>query len=165
MVAVARNMPCPCGSGRKYKQCCLRGAANPRLGAPHCTPLSTIDATGHGCRWTIYAAAAPEEAGAPGEFVEHHCTGERFMASKGLGWLQDGKRLSIFQVLDGLPPELCDWVVRESLEAVSDEDLTPLGIEVVGLIALASSVLELVGDPRALKPRRRVRLRPRRAAA
>jgi hypothetical protein len=55
--------------------------------------------------------------------------------------------------------------VRESLEAVSDEDLTPLGIEVVGLIALASSVLELVGDPRALKPRRRVRLRPRRAAA
>jgi hypothetical protein len=82
MAAVARNMPCPCGSGRKYKQCCLRGAANPRLGAPHGTPLRTIDATGHGCRWTIYAAAAPEEAGAPGEFVEHHCTGERFMASK-----------------------------------------------------------------------------------
>ena len=26
MSATGRNDPCPCGSGRKYKQCCLRTA-------------------------------------------------------------------------------------------------------------------------------------------
>jgi len=26
-VAVARNSPCPCGSGRKYKRCCGRGSS------------------------------------------------------------------------------------------------------------------------------------------
>jgi hypothetical protein len=96
-------------------------------------PLSTIDATGRGCRWTIYGASTAEQAGAPGEFVEHHCTGERFMVRKGLGWLHDGKPVSVFQVLDRLPPELCDWVVRQSLEAVSDEELTPLGSDALPL--------------------------------
>jgi uncharacterized protein len=28
---IGRNDPCPCGSGKKYKQCCLqKGIANPR---------------------------------------------------------------------------------------------------------------------------------------
>jgi SEC-C motif len=27
---VGRNQPCPCGSGRKYKVCCLTGASHPR---------------------------------------------------------------------------------------------------------------------------------------
>lgn len=25
MTKIGRNDPCPCGSGRKYKQCCLQG--------------------------------------------------------------------------------------------------------------------------------------------
>jgi len=29
-LAVGRNAPCPCGSGRKYKKCCLSAAAGPR---------------------------------------------------------------------------------------------------------------------------------------
>jgi len=31
--AIGRNAPCPCGSGRKYKKCCLTTAAGAR--APH----------------------------------------------------------------------------------------------------------------------------------
>jgi SEC-C motif len=36
-----RNDPCPCGSGKKYKQCCLRGQGSiPILGSPSITPAS-----------------------------------------------------------------------------------------------------------------------------
>ena len=28
--AVGRNAPCPCGSGLKYKKCCLHASASPR---------------------------------------------------------------------------------------------------------------------------------------
>ena len=28
-MAVGRNAPCPCGSGKKYKKCCLRSAPDP----------------------------------------------------------------------------------------------------------------------------------------
>lgn len=87
------------------------------------------------------------------------------MAREGVGWLHDGKAVSVFHVLDRVPPELCDWVVRQSLEAVSDKELTPLGIDVVSLIAVATSVFDLVGDLRNVKPRRKVSLRPRSAAA
>src|SRR3989304_817059 len=31
--AVGRNAPCPCGSGRKYKKCCLTASAGAR--SPH----------------------------------------------------------------------------------------------------------------------------------
>lgn len=31
-VAVGRNDPCPCGSGRKYKKCCLAGRRRPPIG-------------------------------------------------------------------------------------------------------------------------------------
>jgi uncharacterized protein len=29
MPKVGRNQPCPCGSGKKYKQCCLAAVAEP----------------------------------------------------------------------------------------------------------------------------------------
>ena len=32
--AVGRNAPCPCGSGRKYKKCCLPAAAGTRSTHP-----------------------------------------------------------------------------------------------------------------------------------
>ena len=31
MSKIGRNEPCPCGSGKKYKQCCLRGSAKPAV--------------------------------------------------------------------------------------------------------------------------------------
>ncbi|MFO7708056.1 MAG: SEC-C metal-binding domain-containing protein [Desulfobacterales bacterium] len=31
-MAIGRNQPCPCGSGKKYKKCCLNEAAAPSLG-------------------------------------------------------------------------------------------------------------------------------------
>jgi len=30
MTSIARNDPCPCGSGKKYKQCCRRGGGPQR---------------------------------------------------------------------------------------------------------------------------------------
>ena len=33
MVAIGRNDPCPCGSGKKYKQCCLGKEPPPRISA------------------------------------------------------------------------------------------------------------------------------------
>ena len=32
--AIGRNAPCPCGSGRKYKKCCLTAAAGARATHP-----------------------------------------------------------------------------------------------------------------------------------
>lgn len=54
MAKVGRNQPCPCGSGKKYKQCCLssdeaaEAAAHDeqRRNAPPPTPLGTMP------RWT-----------------------------------------------------------------------------------------------------------------
>ena len=39
---VARNAPCPCGSGKKYKKCCLR-AGDERAPAVHPAPIHAID--------------------------------------------------------------------------------------------------------------------------
>ena len=32
MAAIGRNDPCHCGSGKKYKQCCLNKAGKPSIG-------------------------------------------------------------------------------------------------------------------------------------
>jgi len=42
MTKVGRNQPCPCGSGKKYKQCCLAGdeAGRPAATQPLPPPLS-----------------------------------------------------------------------------------------------------------------------------
>lgn len=41
-----RNEPCPCGSGRKYKQCCLAKTSSEPLSAidPDLTPAQMVDA-------------------------------------------------------------------------------------------------------------------------
>ena len=36
---VGRNDPCPCGSGKKYKQCCLREGLSPEEAAAKRTPV------------------------------------------------------------------------------------------------------------------------------
>ncbi len=41
---IGRNELCPCGSGRKYKHCCLNGTALPSVGAPPASdPLPILD--------------------------------------------------------------------------------------------------------------------------
>lgn len=40
---VGRNDPCPCGSGRKYKHCCLQGQVPPET-AVHSIPLTALPA-------------------------------------------------------------------------------------------------------------------------
>lgn len=166
MEYVPRNASCPCRSGRKFKRCCGRhGRARRSPESPESpesldSPLETIDATGRGCRWTIF-----EKGDAGGQFVEHACTGDRFEVSGFDGWLHNGKVASMLFVLELLPPQLIDWALRQALEAVSDEELTPLGVEVARVILLAVAVTDLVGDPRRRRRRGLRRRAPDRQAA
>lgn len=43
MTKVGRNHPCPCGSGKKYKQCCLQADEAARIAA---IPTPTLQAPG-----------------------------------------------------------------------------------------------------------------------
>ena len=45
MTKVGRNQPCPCGSGKKYKQCCLEADETARLAAR--PPRPAREAIGH----------------------------------------------------------------------------------------------------------------------
>lgn len=161
VMSVARNAPCPCGSGRKHKHCCL--ARQPRAIDREWEPVETIDVTGTGCKWVRHRLAAGESS--EPEMVEHRCDGERFAVSRDAGWQAGGDAVSLFYVLERLPPELSGWAMRQSLAAVSDEQLTPLGVDIARVVLAIGTVVELVGDPREIGHRRR-RVRPlsRRAA-
>ena len=55
---VARNAPCPCGSGKKYKNCCLEGkSANARKGQNTFLGVAiavvVLVALGAGAQWGI----------------------------------------------------------------------------------------------------------------
>jgi hypothetical protein len=160
---VSRNSPCPCGSGLKYKRCCLRGdsqdASNSAL-----RPLETLDATGRDCHWTIFARIAAGGS-VVGELVEHACDGERFEVDRQRGWLRNGKPVSMFSVLDALPPQLNGWALETALEAVSDEDLTPLGMDVARVFLLGSAINEVVRVHAPTKLARIRRMARRRGAA
>ena len=44
MPAIGRNEPCPCGSGKKYKKCCLAKDEAARFAAPPVgTPLNASE--------------------------------------------------------------------------------------------------------------------------
>ena len=54
MTSTQRNSPCPCGSGKKYKHCCLRTSDAERAQTTHATcadevevDLFTVDEGGH----------------------------------------------------------------------------------------------------------------------
>lgn len=59
---VSRNAPCPCGSGKKYKQCCLRKDSDRLKDAPE-FPIGTIALYGPDDKTTtkIVAGAILEE--------------------------------------------------------------------------------------------------------
>ncbi len=42
MTKVGRNQPCPCGSGKKYKQCCLQADEAARVAALPAQPTSRV---------------------------------------------------------------------------------------------------------------------------
>lgn len=129
--------------------------------------IETIDATGRGCRWAIFKREGPEGA-AKGELVKHLCTDDRYEVQAPDGWLRNDKPVPMMLVLEALPPQMAEWALRQSLEAVSDEEMTPLGAELARVILLAGSVLDLVGDlgaPRQGRLRRALSVRRRRAAA
>ena len=84
--------------------------------------------------------------------MEHLCNGERFEVQAPDGWLMSGKRVPMYLVLEALPPPFYEWAIRQSLDAVSDGDVTPFGLEVARILLLAGTVVDLVGDLRA--PRR-----------
>jgi hypothetical protein len=151
MTGVSRNAPCPCGSGIKYKLCCLPIEADGVGGKAAVHEIRMIDATGRGCDWRILERVGPEET-ASGELVEHLCNGERFEVQAPDGWLRSGKPIPMLLALEVLPPQLYEWAIQQSLGGVSDEDMTPFGLEVARVLLLAGTVADLVGDLRA--PRR-----------
>lgn len=164
---VSRNAPCPCGSGRKYKLCCLSAERSDSHLSPALEAIETIDATERGCHWTIFKRKGPEGA-AQGELVEHLCSGDRFEVQAPDGWLRNGKPVSMMFVLDSLPPQLAGWAIGQSFAVVSDEELTPLGVELARLVLLAGAVVDLTGDLGAANQGRLRRVLPgrkRRAAA
>ena len=124
-----------------------------------------MDTTGRDCRWTILART-DESGSVLGEVVEHACDGERFEVDGRRGWLRNGKPVSMFRVLDALPPQLNAWALRTALEAVSDEDLTPLGMDVARVFLLGSAINEVARDnaPAKLAGIRRMARRWRAAA-
>jgi hypothetical protein len=127
-------------------------------------PLETL-ATGSDCRWTVFARTLPSGS-VVGELVEHGCDGERFEVDRQRGWLRNGKPISMFSLLDSLPPQLNSWALRTALDAMSDEELTPLGMEVARVFLLGSAVNEVVRDhgPAKLARIRRMTRRRRSAA-
>ncbi len=154
MTRVSRNAPCPCGSGKKYKLCCLPAEADGIRGKAALREVETIDATGRGCDWRILERVGPEGT-ASGQLVEHLCNGERFEVQAPDGWLMDGKRVSMYLALEALPPPLYEWAIQQSLDGVSGEDVTPFGLDVARVLLLAGTVVDLVGDLR--KPRRKLK--------
>ena len=109
-----------------------------------------IDATGRGCEWRILERVGPEETAA-GELVEHLCNGERFEVQPSDGWLRSGKPIPMLLALEVLPPQLYEWAIQQSLGGVSDEEMTPFGLEVARLLLLAGTVVDLAVDFRAPK--------------
>jgi SEC-C motif len=164
MARVSRNAPCPCGSGKKFKLCCMPAEGGPGFALRE---IETIDATGRGCRWTVFKREGPEGA-AKGELAEHVCTSDRYEIQPPDGWLRNGRPVPMMLVLEALPPQLTEWAMRQSFDAVSDEELTPFGVELARVILLAGVVVDLVGDlhaPRHGRLRRALDARKRRAAA
>jgi hypothetical protein len=163
MERLSRNSACPCGSGLKYKRCCLASESQRPLEAV-LRPLKTHDATGSDCRWTILAGTAPSGS-LLGEVVEHACDGERFEVDRQRGWLRNGEPVSMFSVLDALPPQLNGWALRAALEAMSDEELTPLGMDIARVFLLGSAVNEAARDHAPAKLARVREMTGRRRAA
>lgn len=145
MAHVSRNAPCPCGSGRKYKLCCLQAESEEVAPSAALEEVETIDADGDGCRWRLLRRVGPEGT-ARGELVEHLCTGDRLEVQSGDGWLGNGRPIPMLLAIDELPPQLYDWALGQSLDAVSGEGPTPFGLEVARVVLFASAILDLAGD-------------------
>lgn len=161
MTGVSRNAPCPCGSGKKYKLCCLPTEAGGVGAKATLREIETIDATGRGCDWRVLERVGPEGT-ATGELAEHLCNGERFEVQAPGGWLRNGKPIPLLLALEVLPPQLYEWAIQQSLGGVSDEEMTPFGVEIARVLLLAGAVVELVGDLRAPKRGRLRRIMPHR---
>src|SRR5438105_3511102 len=72
-MSISRNDPCPCGSGRKYKKCCLAessgGAAPPKRSAKFRFEHGSYGGPGRG----FMPSAICYEQTSPGQWSEHFC--------------------------------------------------------------------------------------------
>ena len=72
-MAVARNDPCPCGSGKKYKKCCLL-ATIPGDPSKHPSPRFRFEHGSYGGPGRQYMPSAIcHEQIAPGQWRDHFC--------------------------------------------------------------------------------------------
>ncbi len=120
MPEIGRNEPCPCGSGKKYKRCCLPLREEEDRAA---RILGT--ALGHALDWLFEAHGEPVQAAIEKDF---------FAAPD---------REAIRQLFDGLPGDL-----RETLEVnLNDWLLADARIEVGGVRRSAVDLLADEGGP------------------
>ena len=77
MAQVGRNQPCPCGSGKKYKRCCLardeaRAAEMRRGPAPDATWDEDLDAASNAVVDLIHAARLDEAEAAARDLLSRY---------------------------------------------------------------------------------------------
>lgn len=67
---IGRNDPCPCGSGRKYKNCCLTNSAQQETGRSH-VPSFRFEPGSYGDTGTFMPSIACLRENAPDEWGFH----------------------------------------------------------------------------------------------
>lgn len=67
---VGRNDPCPCGSGKKYKNCCLNNSAQQETGRSH-VPSFRFEPGSYGDTGTFMPSIACLKENKPGEWNVH----------------------------------------------------------------------------------------------
>jgi hypothetical protein len=121
MTAIPRNAPCPRGSGRKYKRCCLgRDETGAARGAER-RVLAREIAVSEGCGFRIWA-----EADGGGEVAEHLCDGRILELGHrpglGLTWVDGGRPVRLFELVADLPMELVEWVLGRTHDGLREAD-------------------------------------------
>ncbi|MDR2875637.1 MAG: tetratricopeptide repeat protein [Methylobacillus sp.] len=66
-----RNAPCPCGSGKKFKHCCLNKSANPRVPAPTASPQQQLANALHLAQAHLAQGNWPQAATVCRRIIEH----------------------------------------------------------------------------------------------
>ncbi len=158
--APRRNDPCPCGSGRKYKQCCARGGsgaagAGVRPGSSRASPASPAPAPASAPADPAALVATAERARAAGDLARAEAAYRRALAADprrpdalaGLGAvrLARGDAAAAAALLDRALPELRGRAARQAARLAHADACLQCGR---GADALASARAAVDAAPR-----------------
>ena len=112
MATSARNAPCFCGSGRKFKHCCARTL----------TEVRTWRSVEGRCRWRFWRPHSAEHRYAS-QIAEHVCDGQRFWIARdtdaGTSWQIDHDPVTLLEVLDHIHGAHYHWVIEQTMSALN----------------------------------------------